>query len=79
MNGPTAAQILRERGYRNLIVGLTGNVLADDVAFFKSMGANDVIAKPISLKQFESLVIGAESSQTRASKSGQPMVCSVQI
>lgn len=50
MNGPTAAKEIRKNGFKKLnIVGITGNVLPEDVKYFKSCGANDVRAKPVKI------------------------------
>ena len=47
MNGPEAAAAARKMGYMGPIVGITGNVLADDVRDFLFKGANHVLPKPI--------------------------------
>lgn len=49
MNGPSAAKEIRQLGFDVSIVGITGNVLPDDIAYFKSCGANDVLPKPIKM------------------------------
>jgi CheY-like chemotaxis protein len=49
LNGPDATKVLREKGYNALVVGITGNVLADDVAYFISMGADAVLPKPVNV------------------------------
>ena len=46
-DGPTATRELRELGYKGIIIGVTGNVLPEDVAHFKAHGADDVLAKPM--------------------------------
>ena len=33
------------------IVGVTGNVLPEDVRFFEQCGADDVLAKPVKVKE----------------------------
>jgi CheY-like chemotaxis protein len=53
LNGPDATKVLREKGCNALVVGVTGNVLAEDVAYFMSMGANDVLPKPVSIALIE--------------------------
>ena len=53
LQGPDAASQIRELGFRGLIVGITGNVLPEDIAHFKVMGANAVLAKPVRLPQLE--------------------------
>jgi CheY-like chemotaxis protein len=57
MNGPTATARLRELGCACLIVGVTGNVLPHDVAFFKERGADAVMPKPVVLEDFEHLLL----------------------
>lgn len=49
LNGPEATKRLRNMGCTSLIFGITGNVLAEDVAFFKASGANQVLPKPVSM------------------------------
>lgn len=54
LNGPDATKILREKGYSNVtIIGVTGNVLADDINYFTSAGANRVLPKPVTLSLIE--------------------------
>lgn len=48
MDGPSATSILRRRGFTKTIVGLTGNVLREDVDLFLQSGANTVVGKPMS-------------------------------
>jgi signal transduction histidine kinase/FixJ family two-component response regulator len=55
MNGPTASRKMREMGCDAFIVGVTGNVMPDDVRFFKNAGANAVLPKPIKLSELEAL------------------------
>lgn len=48
MNGPEAAQKMRaELGYDGIVVGVTGNALPEDLAYFKDHGADLVITKPL--------------------------------
>lgn len=49
MDGPTAAKILRDMGVRTPIIGVTGNVLPQDIEYFKKMGADEVIGKPVDI------------------------------
>jgi CheY-like chemotaxis protein len=49
MNGPTAALALREAGCHLTIIGLTGNVLQEDVDYFLAHGANAVLPKPLTV------------------------------
>jgi CheY-like chemotaxis protein len=53
LNGPSATQKLREKGCAALVIGVTGNVLTDDITYFKSMGADAVLAKPVKLTLIE--------------------------
>jgi CheY-like chemotaxis protein len=57
MNGPTATRALRELGCDALIVGVTGNLLPEDVRFFKQHGADAVLGKPLDIRAFEELVV----------------------
>jgi len=49
LNGPDATKKLREIGFNHLIIGVTGNVLSDDVDYFLAKGANRVLPKPVSI------------------------------
>ena len=49
LNGPDATAVLRQRGYTGTILGVTGNVLQEDVDYFISKGADDVLPKPVSM------------------------------
>lgn len=53
MDGPEATSLIRGHGCSALIVGVTGNVLLEDVNYFKSKGADMVLAKPINVKALE--------------------------
>eukprot|EP00548_Thalassiothrix_antarctica_P011934 CAMPEP_0194162246 /NCGR_PEP_ID=MMETSP0152-20130528/79394_1 /TAXON_ID=1049557 /ORGANISM="Thalassiothrix antarctica, Strain L6-D1" /LENGTH=306 /DNA_ID=CAMNT_0038872133 /DNA_START=715 /DNA_END=1635 /DNA_ORIENTATION=- len=55
MNGPDAAAKIREMGNLTFIVGLTGNVLPEDIKHFKSCGANAVLPKPFVFTDLEDL------------------------
>jgi CheY-like chemotaxis protein len=50
MNGPTATSRLRELGYTIPIIGVTGNILSADVAFFIESGVDSVLPKPVVMK-----------------------------
>ena len=49
LNGPEAVREIRRLGCDCFIMGITGNLLPDDVAFFKSCGANAVLGKPLQM------------------------------
>lgn len=57
MDGPTATRILRDKGCDAIIVGVTGNVMAEDVAHFKKCGANAVLHKPAKIEALEDIWI----------------------
>jgi CheY-like chemotaxis protein len=59
MNGPTAAEEMRRAGSDVFIVGITGNMLPEDVSFFISCGANAVLPKPFKLSDLEDLWVEA--------------------
>jgi signal transduction histidine kinase/ActR/RegA family two-component response regulator len=53
MNGPDATKAIRKLGYGGVVVGVTGNVLEEDVEFFQSKGADRVLPKPVNLKSLQ--------------------------
>ena len=55
MNGPTASCIIRELGYRGPIIGISGNVLPEDVKYFKNHGATGVLPKPLKMTDLENM------------------------
>ena len=57
-DGPTATRELRELGYAGIIIGVTGNALPEDVAYFKSQGANEVLPKPMDIGELKKILIG---------------------
>jgi CheY-like chemotaxis protein len=54
LSGPEATKKLRDMGCKAPIIGVTGNVLADDVEFFMAHGADAVLSKPVKLSRLES-------------------------
>ena len=46
MTGPEASKKIRELGYTLPIIGLTGNIMEDDINYFMEQGANKVLGKP---------------------------------
>ena len=56
MNGPEAVKLIRELGFRGLIIGVTGNMLPEDIEDFKSHGANRVIGKPLSVQILKQII-----------------------
>ncbi len=59
MNGGEATQIIRKMGYKNPVIGVTGNIMQNDIQNFLSMGATLVVGKPVSMENLEKLMIGA--------------------
>merc|ERR1712119_74974 len=53
MDGPTAVEHMREMGCDAFIVGVTGNVLPEDIALFRSKGADAVLPKPFRIAELE--------------------------
>ena len=59
-------RIIREEGYRGLIVGLTGDTSEEDVAHFKAHGADAVLPKPFIVADFDRIVNDFIFSRARA-------------
>lgn len=55
MDGPSAAKEIRAAGLDTLLLGITGNVLPEDVEYFQHCGANGVLSKPVRLGDIEAL------------------------
>jgi signal transduction histidine kinase/CheY-like chemotaxis protein len=55
MNGPEAAKEIRAVGSDVYIVGITGNVLPDDISHFTRCGANAVLPKPLRIADLDCL------------------------
>ena len=56
MNGPDAAKEMRRRKLDPcFIIGVTGNMLLDDVQYFIHAGANAVLPKPFQYARIEEL------------------------
>ena len=55
-NGLEAVRKLREEGYPKLVVGVTGNVLVEDVVQYLSAGADLVMGKPVKLELLRRLL-----------------------
>ena len=47
---------LREEGYAKLVVGVTGNILDDDVVEYLAAGADMVMGKPVKLVLLKKLL-----------------------
>lgn len=55
VSGPTAAKEVRSMGCDVFVVGVTGNLLPEDVKHFCSCGANAVLPKPFTISDLEIL------------------------
>lgn len=53
VTGPDAATMIRKMGFEGTIIGVTGNVLKEDVDFFMEHGADEVLPKPISMAKID--------------------------
>jgi CheY-like chemotaxis protein len=52
MNGPTATKIIRSLGFKELVIlGVTGNVLPEDVEMFLAHGVDAVLGKPLTVER----------------------------
>ena len=58
MDGPTAAQAMRQLGFTGLILGVTGHTSSEDEEQFLSKGADKVLTKPIDLKELDRIIAG---------------------
>ena len=58
LNGGEVARILRSKyNFRGIIVGLTGNMLAEQVSHFMECGLNGILGKPITLSKIKQCII----------------------
>ena len=72
MDGPTASKVIRcDLGCDAFIVGTTGNVLPEDVKYFKSCGVNNVLGKPFQIKELEELWVEYGITGRRNSLNGR--------
>eukprot|EP01041_Mallomonas_annulata_P000159 gene159-267_t len=70
MTGVEATVAIRKLGYSNLIIGVTGNAMEDDVKAFLRAGADMIFAKPFKLEHLHALIAhsninGCESDPTK--------------
>ncbi len=57
MNGPDAVKAIRRIGYTGFVVGVTGNLLPEDVGYFLDCGADAVLGKPFKYRDLEQLLM----------------------
>ena len=55
LNGPDSVREIRRLGCKTFIVGVTGNMLDEDVAHFKAAGAQQVLPKPICVSDLQAM------------------------
>jgi CheY-like chemotaxis protein len=58
MNGQTTARELRKRGFKGLIIGLTGHVERNELDSFVASGADHVFLKPLRHEDFLRITAG---------------------
>jgi CheY-like chemotaxis protein len=57
MIGPIAAKEIRNLGSDVFIVGVTGNLMSEDVSYFRECGSNSVLPKPFRINELEDIII----------------------
>ena len=57
MTGKEATANLRAKQYHGIIIGLTGNVLDEDLGEFESAGCNEVLTKPLDVAELKRTMI----------------------
>jgi CheY-like chemotaxis protein len=70
MNGPDAARHLRKIGFENLIIGVTGNVMDDDIAEYLEAGVDLVVCKPVKAALLNNIL---QFARKQGSKSQYPL------
>ena len=70
MDGNIAAREIRGRGYNGIILGVTGNAVAEDVRNFELAGADMVVIKPLDAKKFEDALSAINSKKKNDLKRG---------
>ena len=61
VDGLLATKSARDLGFIGLIVGLTGNVMTDDINRFKMSGADYVLSKPLSIESLVKIIYSEEN------------------
>jgi signal transduction histidine kinase/CheY-like chemotaxis protein len=57
LNGPKAAEKIRNNGSDVFIIGVTGNLMPEDVSYFRQCGSNAVLSKPFRMNELEEIII----------------------
>ena len=82
MDGNTAASEIRRRGYNGIILGVTGNAVAEDVRSFELAGVDMVVIKPFDAKKFDealSIINSRKKTELSRSRSQKRMQSSKKI
>ena len=71
MSGLATTQRLREMGFKQIVVGFTGNAMEEDIDEFLAAGADLVLPKPLKMAHLDSLLLychahGSQSTLTGA-------------
>ena len=61
-DGLAATKALREAGFKNLIIGVTGNMMDEDMQTFLCAGADTVLGKPLRYQTIKELKIFTEEN-----------------
>ena len=69
--GVEAVRVLREEGFPNLVVGVTGNVLDEDVVEYVNAGADMVMGKPVKTDMLKMLVRHVKENGNRSRRDMQ--------
>ena len=56
MCGADATRLIRQLGYKGLIVGVTGNSQQSDIDEFTAAGVDKVMTKPLNMEEFMNYV-----------------------
>ncbi|KAJ1410514.1 hypothetical protein B484DRAFT_455856 [Ochromonadaceae sp. CCMP2298] len=68
MCGPDAAKVLREMGYKNMLVGVTGNAMEEDIVHFEECGADMVLTKPMKVEALTKLIEFCQANGSRSKR-----------
>lgn len=69
LRGRDAVQMIREMGYRGIIIGVTANVLQMDIEDFIAQGADYVIKKPMNTEKFRMVLSDINRDEMTLEKS----------
>ena len=65
LQGPAATRRIREIGFTNPIIGVTGNLASEDVGNFIACGADAVLSKPLEIEKLVHILQQNEKLHTR--------------